>query len=63
MKGKGAHGELWGAGSNGGGLRDRLFYIADMASEMKDLAEKDNCRTLAGLFALAASEALLKAGE
>lgn len=34
-----------------------LAYLADMAQEMKDLADRSGAATLSGLFALAAAEA------
>lgn len=55
--------QLSGVGPDNNTARDRLFYIADMISELKEMAEKDRCGTLAGLLALAENEALRKAGE
>ena len=36
---------------------ERLSYLADMVSEMQELAAREGCVTLAGLLALAHAEA------
>lgn len=36
---------------------ERLSYLADMVSEMQDLAAREGCVTLAGLLALSHAEA------
>jgi hypothetical protein len=40
---------------------ERLVYLADMVSELQDLAAREGCVTLAGLLALAHLEALTQA--
>jgi hypothetical protein len=40
---------------------DYLQYIADMLLELKSMADKEGCTTLAGLLALSYAEAQLKA--
>jgi hypothetical protein len=37
---------------------ERLRYLADMVSELQDLASREGCVTLSGLLALAHLEAL-----
>lgn len=41
-------------------LRHSIAYLGDMASELKDLASRSGCATLAGLFALAEQEAAVQ---
>lgn len=40
---------------------ERLIYLADLVSELQDLAAREGCVTLAGLLALAHVEALTQA--
>jgi hypothetical protein len=40
---------------------ERLIYMADMLSELKDIASRDGCETLAGLLAISHVEALRQA--
>ncbi len=41
--------------------RERLAYLADLTLELRTLAEREGCETLAGLLALARTEALRQA--
>lgn len=42
---------------------ERLKYLADMVSELQDIASREGCVTLAGLLALAHVEAQQRAKE
>jgi hypothetical protein len=41
---------------------DRLAYMADLLTELKDMADAEGRETLAGLLSLARAEALRKSG-
>lgn len=59
-----------GQGLSGGGpshaqdeRAERLKYLADMVSELQEIAAREGCITLAGLLALAHVEAQQRASE
>ena len=43
--------------------RDRLEYMADMLLELRDMAEREGCKTLVGLLDLSHSEARQRARD
>ena len=40
---------------------ERLSYLADLVNELREMAAKEGCETLAGLLALSHAEAMRKA--
>lgn len=42
---------------------DKLNYLADLANELRKIADEEGCRTLSGLLAVAELEARQKAGN
>ncbi len=50
-------------GPQGRSKADTLRYVSELSVELKQLAEKSGCTTLAGILALAQVEARIQARE